>query len=80
MTKTDLRDDTTPGAIRSERWAASDWNDARMRVGIPGRDRRNTHSKCRSEHVQLELAAPSAADRPLGKMQFFGGIYEKYED
>ena len=37
-------------------------------------------SRCRCERVQLGLAAPTAADRPLGPMQYFGGIYEKFRD
>src|ERR1700738_2688551 len=44
MTKTGLRDDTTLGAIRSQWWAASDWNGARNMLGIPGRLHRNPHS------------------------------------
>ena len=37
MTRTGLRDDTTLGAIRLERWAASDWNGARgIRSVYPG--------------------------------------------
>src|SRR5271166_3071794 len=43
MTSTGLRDDTTLGAIRLDRWAASDWNGARNTFGIPGRLRRNPH-------------------------------------
>jgi hypothetical protein len=41
MTRADQRDDTFLRAIRLEWWAPSDWNGARITLGIPGRLHRN---------------------------------------
>ncbi|MEA2737308.1 MAG: putative transposase, partial [Acetobacteraceae bacterium] len=56
MSGTGQRDDTILGAIRLERWAASDWNDARNMLRIPGRLRRNPRLAISDAHEGLKAA------------------------
>jgi NAD(P)-dependent dehydrogenase (short-subunit alcohol dehydrogenase family) len=84
MSGTGQRDDTILGAIRLERWAASDWNDARNMLGIPGRLRRNPQIQTAiNSWIRLIKSGASRDVRPhaadVSKIDDIARVFDRVE-